>query len=274
MVQFAVAAGGDHIVAVSTIPSLAARVMELRDGVWTTTEPDLSRCMRVQSVSPGPVSFSATWNAGFCTFATTDPSGGAPRSTPTATEDIVWSPGGLAYAEILPSEDVIVGQSGRLRYRIKGGHPTGGGDKSRTVSVSETGRRVALIDEDRQVRVYSLADDKPFLSPLEGDALAVSRDGSWIATRRAPALGAPSAIEVIRFEGAEPSALLPRTRILLDAPPSRIYAGENALVAVLETEPASSIVLDITTGRPRFARLPGAAEPLGERREMLLRTVW
>ena len=188
----------------------------------------------------------------------------------TATDDIVWSPGGLAYAEFVPSEDVIVGRPGGLRFRIKGGHPSATNDKTRYVSVSETGRRVALIDEDDQVRVYFLADDKPFLSPLESGAWAISLDANWLATRRAPDLGAPSAIDVIRLEGVQPSALLPRTRITLDAPAIRIYAAQNALIAVLETEPASSVAFDVTTGKPRFAPLPGAAEPLGERREMLL----
>ena len=70
VVQFAVAAGGNHIVTVSSYPSLAARVMELRNGAWTTIEPDLSRCMQAQSVSPGPRQFSATWNAGSCMFET------------------------------------------------------------------------------------------------------------------------------------------------------------------------------------------------------------
>jgi len=269
VVQFAVAAGGNHIVTVSSFP-LAARVMELRDGAWTKIEPDLTHCMRAQSVSPGPRQFSATWNAGSCMFETATPSRSPSRGASTATDDIVWSPGGLAYAEFVPPEDVIVGRPGGLRFRIKGGHPSATNDKTRYVSVSETGRRVALIDEDDQVRVYFLADDKPFLSPLERDAWAISLDANWLATRRAPDLGAPSAIDVIRLEGVKPSALLPRTRITLGAPAIRIYAAQNALIAVLETEPASSVAFDVTTGKPRFAPLPGAAEPLGERREMLL----
>ena len=75
---------------------------------------------------------------------------------------------------------------------------------------------------------------------------------------------------MIRLEGVQPSALLPRTRITLGAPAIRIYAAQNALIAVLETEPTSSVAFDVTTGKPRFAPLPGAAEPLGERREVLL----
>ena len=122
-------------------------------------------------------------------FETATPSRSPSRGASTATDDIVWSPGGLAYAEFVPPEDVIVGRPGRLRFRIKGGHPSATNDKTRYVSVSETGRRVALIDEDDQVRVYFLADDKPFLSPLERDAWAISLDASWIATRRAPDLG-------------------------------------------------------------------------------------
>ncbi len=269
VVQFAVAEGGRHIVAVSTYP-LAVHAMALRNGTWRPTEQDLSVCRQLQSISTGPISFSTTWKAGSCTFATDTLSRRSSQSTLEPADDIVWSPGGLASAEILLSKDIIVGQPGRPPFRIKGAQPTGASDKSRHVSVSETGKRIGLIDKDGRVQLYSLAEDKPLLSPFRSDAGAVSLHGSWIAARRAPSAGEPPAIDVIWLEGVEASHLPRRTRLVLDAVPSRLYAGPGAVIAVLQTEPASSVVLDVKTGRPRFPPVLGTAEPLGERHDLLL----
>ena len=270
VIGFAVAAGGDHIVTVAPYPLLRARVMELRNERVDPTEPDRhaacrrSRCRLDRCLFPRPGTLDTARSKRprlRATLRTVDALGNGRHRL---------EPGRPRLCGVLPSEDVIVGLSGRLRYPHQGGAPeTGGDDKSRTVSVSETGRRVALIDEDHQVRVYSLADDKPFLSPLEGDALAVSR---WRLDRHTQSAGPGRAIghrgdqaRGRRAVGSTPPDPHPPRRAT--EPHLR---GENALIAVLKTEPTSSVVLDITTGRPRFARLPGVAEPLGERREMLL----
>ena len=83
--------------------------------------------------------------------------------------------------------------------------------------MSESGERVALIDEDDQVRMYFVADDKPFLVSARESASAIAPDAGWIATaqkRLTEASHRP--IDVIRLEGVQSSDLHPRTRIVLD----------------------------------------------------------
>ena len=285
---FAVLSGGKRIVAVGGDP-LSAFSLDLQsDGTtWQRNDLPLSSCMSPQSVSPGTEYFSATWRARACTYRANNPN---PRALALAahvmdraTLDIVWNLTGRAFAELLvsrdrQSQDLIVGRvddaSRRLESRIKGGHPNNkASEKSQLISVDDSGTRVALIDADEHqlVRIYSLAHHKPFLSRLPTKAVAMARDGGWIAVA-GPAPGDQGAIlDVISMQQAfARGELSARTRIAIDALPIEMYATRDSVITVLPTQPVTTALFDAATGKPRFEPVVGAAQPLGNAGDLLL----
>jgi hypothetical protein len=271
---------GKRLIAVGD--PLAAYALDRQDdGQWTQKQIDLSACMNPQSVSPGAEYFSATWRAHACTF---EASNGNPANEGTAdraTDDIIWSPAGGASAELLVPQDLVsdllVGRhlSGKLASRIKGAHiDHAENEKSRLISVSESGTRVALIDDDDEhklVRVYSLASHRPLLTRFERNAFDVAPDGDWIA------LGTPesrktASIDVIPLKQAFDSRQLlsVRVRIPVNAVPTRLFAVRNSVVVRLPSEPETTAVFDATTGKLRFEPRAGRGLPLGASGEVLL----
>jgi Novel STAND NTPase 1/WD domain, G-beta repeat len=260
---------------------LAAFAFELQDdGKWTQTKVDLSTCMNPQSVSPGPEFFSATWRAHACTF---NASNGEPSNEGTAdraTTDVVWSAGGGASAELLePQErvsDLLVGRflSGRMASRIKGAHISPfESDRSRLISMNEAATRAAVIDADEthtQVRIFSLGSHKLFLSRFDRDGFSVAPDGEWMAVATGSAK-AP-AIDIIPLKQTFDPRQLARVslRIPTAAAPTRVYAVQNSVVAVLSTEPTTTVVFDAASGKPRFEPRTGRAEPIGRAGGVLL----
>jgi len=280
VVEIAVLADGEAIVGVGISPSLFAhRFKRLPDGTWEPPTPvDFSHCMRPQSVSPSAGYISATSRASTCLYSAIAPEeqGDRVERDDRPIYDLVWSAGGGSFAQFLTSQDVIVSagnpRDARRESRIKGARPSGDDDKTRSISMSEDGTRAALIDENGFVRVYSLADHKPFLSRFDGRSLAVAPDGDWIAVARpsAPRKQA-SVIDVIPIEQglASDSGGRVRKRIDVGALITQIYATQSSVVAVLRTEPMTTVVFNATTGKPRFDR-QGRAQPLGVAGELLL----
>ena len=279
VVSFAVVADGNRIIAVTDSPLMAHRLDRQPDGNWAHTELPSLACMTPQSVSPGAQYVSATWKAQACAARTTDRTAFSPRSgTAEATSDIVWSAAGHAFAEILLSRDIIVGGSDRFETqsgsRIKGTNSDENeGDKARSISMSEGATRVALIDRRQLVRVYSIADHKPFLSRFDAGSVAVAPDGSWIAAAKRRLPGEKGAtIDVIPIEHAFAPDYRSRIRRRIEVPalPEQMYAAQGSVVAVLATEPVTTVAFDAVTGTPRFDPEKGKAQVLGAARELLL----
>jgi len=274
---FAVGANGNKIIAVTGGLS-AHRLDRQPDGSWAHTPLPLSDCMSPQSVSPGAQYASATWKAQACISSMIHQGRSAfrLREGAEATSDVVWSAGGHAFAEILLSRDIIVGRSDWFETqaggRIKGTNPALSGDMSQSISMNEVGTRVALIDRGKAIRVYSLADHKPFLSRFDKASVAVALDGSWIAAAKRAGPGEKAAtIDVIPIA----QAFAPdyrsriRKRIEVDALPEQVYAAQGSVVAVLTTQPVTTVVFEAATGKPRFGPENGRAEALGAGRELL-----
>jgi hypothetical protein len=286
---FAVLPGGSGVITVSAKP-LAAYKLTLENENWTESKIDVTSCLRPHSVSPGAEYVSATWSMTACIHPV-DPKR---RPTPSTTEDgvtvdIVWSTGGAAFVEVLAGldagSDLVVGRrngAGRLESRIKGSHPMRRtAEKSRLVSVSEAGTRVALIDDDdhKLVRIYSVAGYKPFLSDFES-AFAVAPNGKWIAMAR-PEVGVGeqrTALDVIPIDQAFTPNQLARVsrRITVNRRlPNRLYASPDSLVVVHAADrdthtPPTTSVFDLDSGKLRFEPLSGTWLPLGLTGEMLL----
>jgi len=294
VVGFAVVADGNRIIAVTNYPLSAQALDRQPDGSWAPpVELPLSACMKPQSVSPGAQYASATWKAQACAShaMSKDRAPFSPRKgNAEATSDIVWSAAGHAFAEILLSRDIIVGRSERFATqsgsRIKGTNPGSADDMSALISMSEVGTRLALIDRDidrgkvvgKVVRVYSLADHKPFLSRFDEGSVAIAPDGGWIAVakRLAPGEkdasgGEGAAVEVIPIEQAFASDYhsRKRRRIELAALPEEIYAAQSSVVAVLP-QPVTTVVFDAVTRERRFDPQLGRAHLLGATGELLL----
>ena len=267
---FAVLPGGQRLITVSNNP-MAAFALDRRGDQWTSTKIDLGACLKLQSISPGPRYFSATWTAGACNLISADASLVEGRRNDTPTSDIVWNPVTGSMVQILLSDDLIVarreGPSLQVQSRIKGARPNEDiNEKSRMISVDGRGDRVALIDETGVVRIYSVGEHKPFLAQFErGAKVAVPAHGRWMAIGRA---GPGQAIEIVSLQPAE--AFGRRT----EAPPlggtlSQLHAVTDAVVAVSEAEPWSTSVIDAVTGRVRFTH-DGAGRPLGAAGGLLL----
>ena len=145
--------------------------------------------------------------------------------------------------------------------------------------MSEAGTRVALIDPGRDpvvpvVRIYSLADHKPFLSRFEG-SVTVAPDGRRIAVARPPVSDKQTwVVDVIPIDLAFKSDFPSRTRIPMEDASTRItqlYAAQSSVIAVLETQQVTTtVVFDAATGKRRYNPLEGRAEALGAARELLL----
>ncbi len=279
---FAVLRDGKAIVTVGSVRGkpLSALKLTEREGAWVETEFPLSSCVRPVSVSPGAAYVSATWITSACIFTLDGQTVAAAKTADRITNDIVWSTGGGAFVELLAAPrgvfDVVVGRrdrTSRFESRIKGAHPMGEvPEKSRLVSVSERGTRVALIDRDEHklVRVYSVAGYKPFMSRFE-NAFAVSPDGAWIALARPEVEGRTTAIDVIPLEQAfTPDQLSSvSARISINQLPHALYATARSVVAVLPRPPLTA-VFDAETAEPQFAPVAGIGEPAGAAGELLL----
>ena len=279
--EIAVLPNAESIVAVGDDASLFAQSFKrLPDGTWgPPTEVDFSYCMRPQSVSPSAAFISATSRASVCLNRAIAPEQRGERieRDDRPIYDLVWSAGGGSFAQFLTSEDIIVGAGNPgdalQESRIKGARMSLGGDMTRLIAMSEDAARVALIDKNRLVRVYSLAEHKPLLSSFNQRSLAVAPDGSWIATAKPAAPGQQTVtIDVVQIEQGftSDSGISVLRRIDVGAPFSRIYATQSSLVAVLRTQPVTSVVFDAFTGKPRFDRQAGSAQPLGADGELLL----
>ncbi len=274
---FAVVADGTHIRIIAVTNSLTAYRLDRQPNFnWTTTPLNLSDCMKPHSVSPGAQVISATWRARACSADAADFTVPSRQDRAEATSDIVWSAAGHAFAEILLSKDLIVGRTDwfgpQSGSRIKGARPAERNNNSQSVSMSEDGSRVALIDMDQMVRVYSLADYKPFLSQFEPGLVSVAPGGSLIAVAKRRPLSEKMTIDVIPIEQvlATDHRALTRKRIEVDAPIGDFYATRNSVVAVLRTTPETTAVYDAASGRLRFSPESGRATVLGAARELLL----
>ena len=115
-------------------------------------------------------------------------------------------------------------------------------NSSQLISMSEAGTRVALIDRGHVVRIYSLADHKPLLSRFDTGPVSVVPDGSWIAVARRRVSDKQTwAVDVIPVDLAfKPDFhFTVRKRIPMEKPSTQItqiYAAQNSVVAVLQTE--------------------------------------
>jgi hypothetical protein len=277
---FAVVAGGRKIIGVTTSPLAAREYVRQPDGQWSSRLLSLSECLEPQSVSPGAQYVSASWKAQSCVYATAAGGDTRARAVPRpqagerVTADLIWSAAGNVFVDILVSNDVIVGGLRSGESHVKGANPRmDDNDKSRSIAVSELGTRLALVDTGDRVKIYSLGSDKPLLSRLAPGAFAFSADGDWVAVVRRTASGEPAAaIDVIPtrqlFAPAERGA--GRTSIRVAAPPSQIHATATSLVAVLASDPPSTVVFNAATGAPRFPPLVGQARVLGASGELLL----
>jgi WD40-like Beta Propeller Repeat len=282
VIAFSLADGGKRIIGVTDRPLSAHALDQQADGNWKSTKLDLSDCMAPDSVSPGVQYSSATWKARACDYPLTDKrltafSRRGDQGADNPIRDIVWSAAGGAFVEMLfTGEFIVTGQDRartRLESRIRGVRILDHPDKSRLISVSETGTRVAFIENNpSQVKIYSLAHNKPFLSKLER-LFSVAPDGTWIAVARGTTAGKPAAvIDVIPIDRSFPPDYRSevRTSIPVIALPSRIYATQSSVVAVLPTQPVTTVVFDASTGNPRFDRQIGRAQPLGADGDLLL----
>jgi hypothetical protein len=269
-----------RLIAVSD-PLAAIALEEQPDRKWKAAPFDLPACIRAQSVSPGAQFFSATWRAHACMYRADTGSPVNQGVADRAIEDIIWSAGGSASAELLVrqeagSQDLFVGRnlSGPFASQIKGAHLDDlENEKSRLISVSESGTRMALIDQDdehRLVRIYSLAGHKPFLSRIASDLFTVAPTGDWLAIGTPEARNQGGSIDVFRIEHGATSQFGTRVRILLDAEPNRLDAAQTSVVVALEKDPLTTVVFDVASGKPLFAPIVGRARPIGGAGQLLL----
>lgn len=278
--EFAVVAGGKSIVAVIGTSALSGYTLDQQpDGSWKPTKIEISDCMIPQSVSAGSKYTSATWRAQECIYQATnsDRKEFSRHNTDEARDrtifDVVWSAGGASFAQLLTSRDIIVGTDNQLRLhgesRIKGASMDVRAGESLRISVSEGGTRMALIEGRGLVRVYSLAEHKPFLSRLD-KVSSVAPDGTWMAVARPATPGKAGAmIDVIPIDRSFPPDYRAEVRksIPVDGLPTRIYATQSSVVADLAS---TAVVFDAATGKPRFNPLVGRARLLGDTMELLL----
>ena len=282
VVLFAVIAHATSIRIIAVTSSLTAHRIDgqaVSNSKWTNTSLVLSECLKPHSVSPGAQSVSATWKARACAADAAEKSFTASlhRDRAEATDDIVWSAAGQAFAELLSSRDLIVGRmasfDAQSGSRIKGTRAVDRENNSQSISMSEDGTRVALIDRDQMVRVYSLADYKPFLSRFEPGSVAVAPDSHWMAVAKRPTpTEKRSVIDVIPIEqtfASDPRSQI-RKRIEVVAPVKQIYAARDSVVVLLETTPETTAVYDAISGKLRFEPENGHATVLGAARELLL----
>ena len=264
VLDFSVLAGGKTIIGVDY--SLIAYSLELQDGKWSRTEKQLIDCVKKpQSVSPGTEYFSATWKARTCTFPATTKE--RFQQSEIASEDIIWSPAGRAFTELLASEDLIVGRIGSrgrpwVEGRINGAHPNLKEDnKTQSVTVNESATRVALIDEHGVIRVYSLAAQKQFLSRFEESSLALSPDGDWMAVAQRLPMG-KAGVDILRLHPTSAPGLPSPTRVHIDIPdlPVRINATRDTVVIQLPGDKLTTSVFSASTGK-HLSDQPGGLQP-------------
>ena len=180
------------------------------------------------------------------------------------------------HSELLVSEDLIVGRNEndngfrweKWESHIKGAHTANANDKTQLIAVNELATRAVVIDEHERVRVYQLADNKPFLSRIDRKAVAVAPDGGWMAVARRPP-GEPAVIDVIELYRAPASTFPVRVRIPLSAFPGAIYATQSSVIATMRTDPPSSISYDAMTGARNSGPHVGNVVPLGSEGELL-----
>ena len=275
---FALHAGGNAITTVSQFP-LRAGLVTRQGMTWTQQPFDVSTCAKLQSVSVGARYLSATYNAGKCAFGLRGDDRSPARLPGAAfSTDVVWSTSGSGFADVLQSEDVIVGRIGAasgLENRMSGGHPVQKrSDLTAVVSVSDAASRLAYIDADdahARVVIFSLGMHKPFMTGVDRQLFTVSPDGTWWALVR-PGPGDRAVIDIVPIDGSFPAGHLsqPRTRIALEGRPSHLDASATSLVVGSTSPSATTTVYNLDTGLPRRAPYPGSARAIGETGELLL----
>ena len=193
---FSVVNGGKRIIIIrgATTPPLQAHAIDLKDGRWGAPSPlPFPTCATPQSVSSGAAYFSATWRAHVCTYRS---SLAAPEFENSEDDhlvlDIIWSPGGMAYVELLSSMEIAVGtvdlgKRGKEKSIIGARPYSFYSNKSSLMSVDERGTRFALIDKhvNELVRVYTLDKRRPRkeLSLPQMDRASMEGFARWLEPR-------------------------------------------------------------------------------------------
>ncbi|AUT74391.1 WD40 repeat domain-containing protein [Paraburkholderia hospita] len=249
------------------------RIEQKQDGSWVPTEIDLTRCLYPQSVSPGAETFSGNFKATTCVYTAARRSEDADyvASEDRRIDDVVWSPGGGAFAEFLNSGDIIVGE-GKPKdpyreSRIKGAKLRDNNNRAGIFSITEDAGRAALIDQSGVVHIYSVSPNKPLLGMLgQRDAVDIAPDGRWIAIAT-PANAWIDKIPVPASDGKQEKPM----QFQLRSAPETLYATRNGIVAVLaEGRQVTTLLLEPTTGKNRVEPQMGRGRPLGREGELLL----
>jgi hypothetical protein len=251
----------------------AQRIERQQDGNWVSTPIDFTRCLQPKSVSPGAKTSSANFRATTCEYTVAQ--GNEPLNAGTGDDrqinDVVWSPGGGAFVEYLDSGDIVVAE-GRPNavhgeIRIKGAEPRTAGNNAGLLSVTDDTARVALVDQDGVVHIYSTSK---LLLAILGDPryFDASPDGRWVVlSRRGKAW-----IDVIEVPAADGKRAR-QTRIQLPDEPRELRFARDSVVAVVTKEKRdTTYVLDPATGAYRFSPVAGGASILGRDGELLLIT--
>jgi hypothetical protein len=269
VLAFAVVSG-DKIVTVGH--SLDNHLLSKTPAGWKREKIEVPICREnAHSVSPGARYLAATWPGVKCTYAPDGTGRPTVQQIERQMEDIIWSAGGRAYTELQGSGGLVVGRDDQPAAIIKGERSfPDRQDKTRLISVSEAGNRLAIIDEDEDhhlVKVFSLSVNKPFLSGLASDGFFAAPSGDWFAVvNRDPDTDSASA-DIFGIDSNFVAGHLSQ--------PRRIEIGVAASVAtspdslIVTGEDSSTTVYDVATGQPRYPRLTGKVELLGATRELM-----
>jgi hypothetical protein len=230
-------------------------------------------CLSPRSISLGGSRVSATFKATPCVYdAPLDAAGQFERGLDLplydkAVDDVVWSASGKAFLATVPPVGMVLGtRDDKRTIRMRGVRPRSFANSRNCLAPDEGATRLAVIDDQESVRVYTLERSLPYMTRLTYDGMSIAPDGRWMAAWTSVA--GRSKLEWIPLEGGKgPST----PRWSLDVPLGTVSAVATQNFLVYDVRGPSGIetrVADVTTRQERT--VPSRVDALGSERELLL----
>ena len=261
---------GDKIVTITGL-SLDKELLTKTPAGWKREKIAVPICVGAHSVSPGTRYLAATWPAVKCTYAADGTGLPKEQQIERQMEDIIWSAGGRAFTELQKSGELVVGRDGQPAAIIKGEHSISNQqDRTRLISVSEAGNRLAIIHEDEDhhlVKVFSLSVNKPFLSGLASERFYAAPSGDWFAVVNLDPDTHSASADIFGIDSDFVAGHLPQPRRIALGVAAPVGTSSDSLIVTGED---STTVYDVATGQPRYPPLTGEVKLLGATRELML----
>ncbi len=239
---------------------------------WKREKIEKPICLdNAHSVSPGTRYLVTTWPGVKCTYAADGTGSPRMQEIERQMEDIIWSAGGRAFTELQQSGELLVGREDQPAAIIKGERSIADQqDRTRLISVSDAGNRLAIIDEHGNhhvVKVFSLGVNKPFLGGLAANGFVAAPSGDWLAVVNRDPDTYLSSADIFRIDSDFVTGHLSQPRRIALGVARSTAASPDSLIVTGED---STTVFDIATGQPRYPPLTGEATPIGATGELLM----